>query len=347
MASLCDLPEEIVEKIMLLVPADSVVQFKFVNRFFYSLISAFIKDPRFVAKHLLITKNQPFASLFFNSLSREVDRSLITFPLLTIEYDRFISVTEDLSIPLDHSETSRYFTYHCDGLILLVNDVGTMVLCNPALKESMILPQPKNLKIKGPPFNHNGVIEFGLDSVTNDFKCVAIWCNREMNCCEVEVYTLGSDSWREINMPQDIADTIISSELSTRLCWRGFCYWLVEPYGDDEINSILSFDMSNDEFHLIHVRDFNIFFTMDVAEADACSWTKYTYAGIPENSNVKYIFWKNDEILMELEENGQEQLVSYNIRSRKIRDIVCDLDRIRLKYWINFYVKSLISIRKR
>ncbi|KAM6598197.1 hypothetical protein CsatA_008721 [Cannabis sativa] len=57
MASFFYLPSEVLEKIMLLVPPDSVVECKSVNKFWYSCISTFINDPKFVAKHLLITKN--------------------------------------------------------------------------------------------------------------------------------------------------------------------------------------------------------------------------------------------------------------------------------------------------
>ncbi|KAM6555218.1 hypothetical protein CsatB_002237 [Cannabis sativa] len=54
---------------MLLVPADSVFQFKFVNKFCYSLISGFIKNKEFVSKHLIMTKNQSSVSLFYSRLS--------------------------------------------------------------------------------------------------------------------------------------------------------------------------------------------------------------------------------------------------------------------------------------
>ncbi|XP_062074845.1 uncharacterized protein LOC133778841 [Humulus lupulus] len=260
MASFCDLPSEIVEKIMLWVPADSLVQYKSVNKFWYSLISAFINDPEFVAKHLLITKNQSSTSLFFRRPSPHDDTYLITYPLLTIIYDEnnhFITVTEAFSVPLIRNERCKdmnrtYEVYHCDGLILLINDVGTMMLCNPALKEFMILPEPKNVKTEGPYPD----IGFELDSIYNDYKCVAIWRSVKY---KVEVYTVVSDSWREINMSQGIMDAISNAVLCDGLCWGGVCFWFVAYGGVYE--NILSFNMSNwvitsnEEFHLIDLPD--------------------------------------------------------------------------------------------
>ncbi|XP_062084860.1 putative F-box/LRR-repeat/kelch-repeat protein At1g11620 [Humulus lupulus] len=382
MTSFCDLPKEIVEKIILSVPADSLVQLKFVNKFCYSLISAFINDPEFVAKHLLLTKNQSSASLLFRLPSPHVDHRLITFPLLTIFYvdvknDHFISVTEALSIPLIRNERYEDMdkweeAYHCDGLILLINNFGTMVLCNPALKESMILPEPNNAIAEGSP----SAMGFGLDPENNYYKCVAIWCHDN---CKVEVYTLGSDSWREINMSEDIMETIMFSHLFNGLCWKGVCYWLVHNPDAFDFDRVLSFNMSNEEFHLIHLpnledltldyygfhlsvwndsvvmylssdgdnsREYHLF-PMDGAEAGAFSWTKYLHVGPLENVSSELSFWKNDEILMEIWKDGREQLASCNIRTQKFRDVVCDLDRIRFNYWACFYVKSLISIRRR
>ncbi|XP_062120036.1 F-box/kelch-repeat protein At3g44120-like [Humulus lupulus] len=383
MVSFCDLPKEIIETIMLWVPADSLVPCKSVNKFWYSLISAFINNPEFVAKHLLFTKNQSSASLLFRRPYPLVVHSLITYPMLTIKYDDddddgkndpFITVTEALTIPLIRNESCQDLSrwkeiYHCDGLILLVNYLGTMVLCNPALKEFRILPQPKNIMIEGPFFK----IGFELDFKNNGYKCVAIWCK---NICKVEVYTLGSDSWREINMSQDIMDAIVSAELKDGLCWGGVCYWFVVY--DDELRKILSFNMSNEEFHLIHLPDFeassfdlgfrvrlsvwkdsvvvcltsqeNILhiFTMDEAVAGACSWTKYVEVGPIENYCRVLPFWKNDEIIIKVWDAPRVELklVSCNICTQKFRDVFCDVGSI-LYYSDCFYVKSLISIRRR
>ncbi|XP_062083848.1 putative F-box protein At3g49520 [Humulus lupulus] len=300
MVSFCNLPSDIVEKIMLWVPADSLVQLKFVNKFWYSHMSAFINNPEFVAKHLLITKIQSSLSLLcFGRPSPHIDHRLVTYPLFTIIYDdddddddddendHFITVTEALSIPLlDLNKWDKM--YHCDGLILLVNnDLGTMVLCNPALKESMILPEPKNVQIEAYPD-----IGFELDSKNNKYKCVAIWCGYKE--CQVQVYTVGSDSWREINMSQ---------ELCYGLCWGDFEALGVEDW------ALKSYDLRltvwNDSVVMPLAPYYNknslFIFTMDEAVVGACSWTKYGQVGPLEKYNHGFLpFWWNDEILMEV-----------------------------------------------
>ncbi|KAF4349681.1 hypothetical protein F8388_019641 [Cannabis sativa] len=346
MVRLCDLPKEIIEKIMLGAPADSVFQFKFANKFWYSLISDFINNPEFVSKHLLIAKNHSSTSLLFNSRSPHADQRLITFPLLSINHDD-------------------------------VNKLGTMMLCNPALKEHTILPKPKNAKIKSP----SPGIGFGLDPVTNEYKCVAIWCHYEG--LKVEVYTLGSDSWTEINMPEDKMDDIIDDmmfdeELYNGLCCRGVYYWLVKnPSSGQDDNMIFSFNLSNEELQLLHVPDLETLgidrrywlhlsvwndsvmmclttrsliihiFRMD--EVEDGSWTKYAVKVGPMHNHQNVLpYWKNDEILMSIwkrDDMPNVKLVYYNIFTQEMRD-VCDMDRSILDSPVCSYVKSLVSIRR-
>ncbi|KAM6598198.1 hypothetical protein CsatA_008722 [Cannabis sativa] len=417
MGRFCDLPSEVVEKIMLLVPADSVVEFKSLNKFWYSCISTFINDPKFVAKHLLNTKSESSISfLCFEDPSPHDDHRMITYPLLTIiqvdgddtiihdndddtiihgddddvtvihdddEYDskkdHFRAVTAYLSIPsLDMSRWDNI--YHCDGLLLLVNycfkKTITMVLCNPTSKEFMILPKPKYVTISFCP----RYIGFEHDSRNNKYKCVSIWLYREE--CKVEVYTVGSDSWREINMSQDVMDYIVHTELCKGVCFGGVCYWYISQPG---IDKILSFDMSSEEFRMIDLPDFKhlyaaedsfvsynprfavwndsvvmylasqfpwqnkcIFFVFTMDKGVAGGWTKYVQIVPLEKSyNNLLPFWKNDEILMQVFEDGyKEHLASCNIRTGKLRNVF-GVDR-KLKIYYNsfcLYEKSLVSIR--
>ncbi|KAM6579050.1 hypothetical protein CsatB_030887 [Cannabis sativa] len=424
MGRFCDLPSEVVEKIMLLVPADSVVECKSVNKFWYSCISTFINDPKFVAKHLLNTKSESSISfLCFENPSPHDDHRMITYPLLTIihvdgddtiihdndddtiihgddddvtvihdddddEYDskkdHFRTVTVDLSMPL--LDMNRWDNiYHCDGLLLLVNygfkKTITMVLCNPTLKEFMILPKPKYVKFK---LHHH--IGFEHDSRNNKYKCVSIWlCSEE---CKVEVYTVGSDSWREINMSQDVMDYIVQYGLRGGVRSRGVCFWVIAA---DELEGILIFDMSSEEFRMIDLPDFVhlygaedfyynlrlavwndsvvmylapcfpwrnkfIFFVFTMDKGVACGWTKYVQIGPLEkyfNSLLPFCAccaWKNNEILMEVFEDDirVNHLASCNIQTEELRNVAFDLDReIHIFYdSVCLYEKSLISIRR-
>ncbi|XP_060967036.1 putative F-box protein At3g23260 [Cannabis sativa] len=393
MGRFCDLPSEVVEKIMLLVPADSLVEFKSLNKFWYSCFSTFINDPKFAAKHLLNTKNQSSMSLLcFKDPSPHDDHRLITYPLLTIIHgdddddskkDHLRTATADLTIPLlDMNRWDRI--YHCDGLLLLVNysfkKTVTMVLCNPVLKESMILPKPKNVTFTP----RHQYIGFEHDSRNNKYKCVSISLGYKKQC-QVEVYTLGSHSWRVINMSQDLMDDIVGCELQRGVCFRGVCYSCITRFG---IEKILSFDMSSEVFCVIdfpdfepllavndsfydyygllavwndsvvmclfleapyHDKSFLFVFTMD-KDVAGC-WTKYELIRpLKQYFDELLPFLKNDEILMPVSEDyiwGIKHLASFNIHTQKFKNVVFDVDR-KLKLTYNSvcsYEKSLVSIR--
>ncbi|GMN43945.1 hypothetical protein TIFTF001_013158 [Ficus carica] len=125
---------------------------------------------------------------------------------------------------------------HCDGILCLVKDNASMdvMLCSPVLQDFKLLPQSKNAE------THNvySGIGFGYDSKADDYKFVKV-----LNCHKAvaEIYTLGTDSWREVSMPEDIQGL----PFRAGLYWKGVCYWEIE---DKEKNDmILSFDI-RDEF---------------------------------------------------------------------------------------------------
>ncbi|KAM6579046.1 hypothetical protein CsatB_030883 [Cannabis sativa] len=382
MACFYDLPSELVEKIMLWAPADSLVQFRFVNKFYHTLISSLIKDPEFVAKHLIIAKNKSLVSLLcYTNPSPNVDHRLATHPLLNIIYNDVETnvlgtVVDTVTLPVFLKEGFNNVMYHCDGLLLLVNNHGRMMLCNPSLKESVILPKPMNVGFEAYPN-----VGFELDSKDNKYKCVAIWLGEDE--CQVGVYTVGSDHWREIKMSEDIVDAIADTQLCNGLCWGGVCYWMVVI--SDEAIFILSFDMSNDKFRLVNLPNFealgveewaleeyslrfavwndsvvlcltpngdntSFIFMMKKDAAGACSWTEYRQIG-PLEKHYSHLltFWKNNEILMKVvgDDRSAFQLTSYNIGKQKLRNVVYDLDSNMNIFYnsVCFYVKSLISVK--
>ncbi|KAF4374980.1 hypothetical protein G4B88_004731 [Cannabis sativa] len=337
MGRFCDLPSEVVEKIMLLVPADSLVEFKSLNKFWYSCFSTFINDPKFAAKHLLNTKNQSSMSLLcFKDPSPHDDHRLITYPLLTIIHgdddddskkDHLRTATADLTILLlDMNRWDRI--YHCDGLLLLVNysfkKTVTMVLCNPVLKESMILPKPKNVTFTP----RHQYIGFEHDSRNNKYKCVSISLGYKKQC-QVEVYTLGSHSWRVINMSQDLMDDIVGCELQRdfepllAVNDSFYDYYGLLAVWNDSVVMCLFLEAP------YHDKSFLFVFTMD-KDVAGC-WTKYELIRpLKQYFDELLPFLKNDEILMPVSEDniwGIKHLASFNIHTQKFKNVVFDVDR--------------------
>ncbi|XP_060972680.1 uncharacterized protein LOC133038528 [Cannabis sativa] len=239
-----------------------------------------------------------------------------------------------------------------------------MVLCNPCLKESMILPEPNNTTIKGP----YPKIGFEIDSINNDFKCVAIWLDGQD--CTVEAYTVGSDSWRELNIYQDIIYSLIGTQLNDGICWRGVCYWFVWSYSYDACENILTFNMSDEEVELIALPSFDEPLVPDYLP-HLSVWKDSVVMCWRFNGNILHIstmdgtkvvkvplencfrvlpFSKNDDILIKVWKDCrvEPQLVSCNLRRGMLRELVyvLELDRNIFAFLGCFYVKSLVSIRR-
>ncbi|KAM6577884.1 hypothetical protein CsatB_029721 [Cannabis sativa] len=398
MSFFCHLPKEVAEEIMLWVPADSLVRLKLLNKSWHSFISGLINDLEFVDRHLYITKNMPTStSLVFNNPCSHVDHDgrdcyAKMFSLLTISSgdgygsnnkDHIVSVSEDLNVPCLRNESCRWdqwaWAYHCDGIICLVKLYGTIMLCNPALQESRILPQSNKAIVGVAPFG----MGFGYDAIADDYKFVAIW-SFPSRTAKAEVYTLRTDCWREINMPQELCKYYTQGyPYLDGLSWRGNCYWLLRNLVNGD--AILCFNMCDEEFHITPLPNLensaaaassywlelfvwndsvallvssegNVsfeyqFFVMNNGVNGACSWTKQLVIGpVIPGVIVKLSSWKKDEFFIHLVEDIDEskdgQLISYNFHTKKIRDIaVRDVDR--LWHWACFYVKSLISVKRR
>lgn len=368
------------------LPPNSLRRAKCVSKSWYTLISGFMSDPEFVARHLRNMKNNPTTSMVLGSHRGQ-------FSLLTLfnddvsEYD-IHGVTKMLPFPLGQEDDGGlYEAFHCDGILCLVKNYRTIMLWNPAIQEIKLLPESKINAIRP------GVadIGFGYDSSAKDYKVVRIgypcYPNRG-DPVRAEVYTSRTDTWREINVN---VGNICPSECAT-LCWRGVCYWVVQVLGGVGWNNtmILCFDMCNEEFHTMPspsetylFPDWSGFFvqndsvalflcsrvddsssssesgiddcdplSIEVCVMDecfgmegvkgACSWTKSMYTVTPPIS-IWDVFkpWKSDEFLMV---DSNHQLVSYNLRTKKLRNITIP-SLHESEFCACYYVKSLVSVR--
>ncbi|EXB60968.1 Putative F-box protein [Morus notabilis] len=388
MSSFHHLPTEVVEEIMSWVPADELIRFKRVSKSWYGVISGLIDDPSFVAKHLRHTKMRFSSSLIFTHFCPHLDHNGVDcqgdiFSLVTVlngdhDDDRILSVIEELNLPPPrdggHNRLGRWrIRYHSDGIICLVQDARTIMVCNPVLRECRLLPLTNYARNVGEFLP--SAMGFGYDSRAKQYKVVAIW-----NCVtvKVEVHTLGTESWREFILPRDmdIAEFVYEAAVYR----MGVCYWVVRDFEGHDMN--LCFDMSDEEFYvtqfpdlsdikfevdwaglsvwddyvalIVCFRDYNcdkyplfveIFVMVDNSSGDkgASSWTKQFSIGpiVDFVSTLSVI--KNNEFLMQ---DRDKQLVSYNLHTQKRRHVVIhDVDRLR--HWACFYEKSLVSVKSR
>ena len=76
----------------------------------------------------------------------------------------YVSEDFDLPIPPGELEMTNVLGCHCNGIICLVDYLQTVILCNPAIKESRTLPKPC--------LDNGGFVVLGAgfcyDSISND-----------------------------------------------------------------------------------------------------------------------------------------------------------------------------------
>ncbi|PON42627.1 F-box associated interaction domain containing protein [Parasponia andersonii] len=140
---------------------------------------------------------------------------------------------------------------HCDGIIWLSPlsfYYGETVLYNPGIREFKFLPGSclaeayslgRFILVQGE--------GFGYDSKVNDYKFIRILSNWRSNECIAELYSMASDSWREIRSDMKFGHALCGGNRVV-VCWKGFFYWVVKVP-----DIILAFEMSSDEFHSIQL----------------------------------------------------------------------------------------------
>ncbi|XVF16695.1 hypothetical protein REPUB_Repub10bG0054400 [Reevesia pubescens] len=226
---------------------------------------------------------------------------------------------------------------------------------------------------------------FGYDLKNQQYKVVRIvsyWEEFGDNLPQlsrVEVYTLGTDSWREIKNVKVPANVQYSPCFETNVqyspCFetyfKGGFHWHALDYNNNEV--ILSFNMGDEEFQVISMPDFlsinhnSMCKTLQVWNGSLAlvifpgkgieksfqiyvkekyglkeSWTGKLSIGPLRGVEMPLMFWKNDvEILME---GIDGQLASYNIITKEIKNL--QIYGVPKSFQTLAYVNSLVSIRR-
>ncbi|XP_062006545.1 putative F-box protein At1g70960 [Rosa rugosa] len=239
-------PEEMALQILSRMPPKSLMRFKCVRKSWYTLI----KSPSFVSKHLFNSLHNKQSTCIFckryvfrDIATKDVESviSLITFSNDDVgdnDHEHIShSVIQDIDLPLSMSGVPKnhvnepellgavYITGHCDGIICLVH--GEIVLWNPAIKQFKVLPKP---------LLTNGIVNsigFGYDPRSKDYKVFSFPTHDEDRTSErdfnyppqVEVYSLSTDSWTEINADHLETETTNLYPEYFQMNFKGIWYW--------------------------------------------------------------------------------------------------------------------------
>lgn len=264
MTYFCKMTEEMEVQILARLPPKSLMRFKCVCKSWHALLN----NPHFVAKHLHLYNNQPSSTciLFKRSvLSRtEHNKEELVFTFLNLRNDNESKAdhnlincnVEDLHFPRSMGLKSRgqfielpglelgesvHIVGHCDGLFCLSLYTAELVFYNPAIKEFRVLPQSCLEDA------FSCTLGFGYDPKRKDYVLLSVVSYGEeildderlvIHPPQAEIYTLSTNSWREIETHYlETETTYFWGNETFSTYFSGVFYWL----GYEEKKEFVSF----------------------------------------------------------------------------------------------------------
>ncbi|CAN8305414.1 unnamed protein product [Cochlearia groenlandica] len=234
-----DLPSDLIEKILLKVPATSLGRSQFTCKHWNSLV----KDPRFIKKHF--GDNLPRQSLIVTLTNDRVYSMSLN---LQNNVEPTIGFTRKLNL-IDTSENQEvddiYEVFHCDGLLLCTTTDKRLVVWNPCTGQNMWL-EPRD-----PDTNF---LRYFLGYKTNkklcpNYKILRLLFNNKSKL-SWEIYEFCSNSWKVV-IDDDVTPNCVI--LFHYVSLNGNTYWIVKP--KNSINTtyylLLKFDFSTEKFRFL------------------------------------------------------------------------------------------------
>ncbi|XP_058203810.1 F-box/kelch-repeat protein At3g23880-like [Rhododendron vialii] len=222
-----NLPFEIIVEILSRLSVKSLLRFRCVSKSWRSLIS----QTEFAKTHLrLASVNTDYTHhrLILQGPCSYVDfKSCSLYSVLNEKSDTAV----ELDCPLKRTYSPVMVVGSCNGLVCIAADLE-VIISNPSARKSKRLP---NAETKSYNFLRYG---FGYDESVDDYKVARFFwdIHREV---EVMVYSLRTDSWRQIRgFPQFFPLDHFGTYLNGALHWTRF----TKP------NVIICLDLANETF---------------------------------------------------------------------------------------------------
>nr|XP_043607812.1 F-box/kelch-repeat protein At3g06240-like [Erigeron canadensis] len=262
MSSIRSIPTEMITEILYRLPAKSVGRFRCVSKGWLSLLT----EPAFITTHYSKTLNHNH--LVFQSCK---NRSLYS---LSFGYHQ-----DKLSNPTKiRLKPPNTFYGCCNGLVLVSvfnREFGhNLVLINPTTKESLDLPACTLEGILNKMMVIHVMYGFGYDSVTDDYKVIALiyfssYDKAIQDIHYVSVYSLRSNIWKRLfDYPYDhwhnhwydwkcLSDAFVN----------GCLHWVAKK-GRDYPPVIVSFSLADEKFRKVPLP--NLGKGVDIMSFDDC-----------------------------------------------------------------------------
>ncbi|XP_021800281.1 F-box protein At3g07870-like [Prunus avium] len=228
--NILQLPNNILAEIFQKIPIKTLVQSRFVCKFWHRLLS----DPQFNEQ------------LFWRTTCLLLRPSRFKVHLVTLKndssspYDVALKLSED---PIVRRTDRLHIVGSCNGLLCLYKlhswkpPCGRLYISNPITGESLSLPTPPDECIISYPCG------FGFSPMSGAYKLVRLRPQNksrdEPQCWEVLVLTIGSGTWRSIGNFTYCLDYVLYG-----VCVSGFLHWI-----DWSRAVICAFDLEREVFH--------------------------------------------------------------------------------------------------
>ncbi|KAG5550660.1 hypothetical protein RHGRI_015567 [Rhododendron griersonianum] len=256
-----NLPPEIIDHVLPLLPVKSLCRFKCVSPSWNSLISS----PHFAKTHHHITNNTPNKPQKTLLISSSSDLYSVDFAAVNPTAEKL-----DFALPVgDPTKPGpRLNRVHgwgsCNGLVL-VSDEGMYLVPDGGVTYNLFLFNPFTTECKELPYSHvldqcdldnegyhfivNGL---GYDSSTDDYKVVMLHSreivdyNDSYILTSVAVYSLKTDAWRRI---QDSCYKPV--EHLYGVCFNERLHWLCRRTNASQV--VVAFDLWDEIFTEVHL----------------------------------------------------------------------------------------------
>ncbi|PIA50775.1 hypothetical protein AQUCO_01200194v1 [Aquilegia coerulea] len=228
------LPTEVIQEILSRLPINTLFDSRYVCHSWRDLI---ITDTHFPIKHYkqVCRRIRPIISLIvyacdFNELYYIPDfnrcDNLVKFNKLT--FKSWLPTFKVIG--------------SCNGFICLADDSGryrSIFICNPVIGDVFLVPD--NVTFFG--YAHGAYFGFGYDMKTNVYKVVKMRYITDEKYYQVEIHTLGTNTWRNIGKVKEILGHLSTS---SGVLVNGSLHWLGTLH-DSETASVIMVSLADEK----------------------------------------------------------------------------------------------------
>lgn len=349
------LHEDLLEEILLRLPAKSLLRFRCVCKSWYSLIAS----PGFILAHVhLSNKAKSYHVLLrsFNQLDKKVRYKLC--------YDNdHLDEIMTIDFPFVSQYNDFFRMVGCvNGVVCLSDDIvevtDTLILWNPVIRRYLTLPKPE-IDVETTELGRS-VFGFGFDSLNNDYKVIKIMYrkNPDFEARQIEatiaIFRLSSCCW-EVNVSS------LVPLLDTRQAYiNGIIHWLAYNkliVGFDVKNEAFKEMMLPDTLQNANISDLTIASWCDMFSVfengfwsgRLCLWVMKDY-GMPKSWAKQFVI-ESFAMVRSLRRNGcvileniGGKLVLYNAKTNQFEEFKTHNEGTIRGFHMKSYLESLVLL---